>query len=227
MALAARARPCGRRLSGGVRTAGHELVAVARVTGAGHVRRLVKWSALSLTALLLLVGGFASWLLFTTSGARWVTGTVTARFAPKIRYARIDGTLAGEITITDFRFESGADSTRIRIRSMRVDPTLMMLFSRALRVDHARVQGLTVVLPPAKDEPEPDKPLWIEPPLDVTVKDFELADATIYRQDEKLVTIRQVGLSARWKARELIVESLTVRPGRHRGRSRRVGAHPS
>jgi autotransporter translocation and assembly factor TamB len=176
------------------------------------MRRLLKWSVLSLTALLLLVGGFASWLLFTTSGARWVTGTVTTRFAPKISYARIDGTIAGELTITDFRFEGGADSTRIRIRSMRVDPTLMMLFSRALRIDHARVQGLTVVLPPAKDESEPDKPLWIEPPLDVTVKDFLLADATIYRQSEKLVTIRQVGLSARWKARELIVESLAVHP---------------
>ena len=68
------------------------------------MRRLVKWSAGSLTALLLLVGGFASWLLFTTSGARWVTDTATARFAPQVRYARIDGTLAGEITITDFRF---------------------------------------------------------------------------------------------------------------------------
>ena len=170
-----------------------------RVTGAGHMRRLVKWSAVSLTVLLLLVGGFASWLLFTTSGARWVTGTVTAPLAPKI-YRGIDGTIAGKITITDFRFEGGADSIRIRIQSMRVDPTLMMLFSRALRVDHARVQGLTVVLPPAKDEPGPDKPLWIEPPLDVTVKDFQLADATIYRQNEKLVTIRQVGLSARWRA---------------------------
>jgi len=177
------------------------------------MRRLVKWSALSLTALLVLAGGFASWLLFTTSGARWVAATVTSRFAPQVRYARIDGTIAGKITITDFRFEGGADSTRIRIQSMRVDPTLMMLFSRALRVDHARVQGLTVVLPPAKDEPGPDKPLWIEPPLDVTVEDFQLADATIYRQNEKLVTIRQVGLSARWKTHELIVESFAVHPG--------------
>src|SRR5678815_5733489 len=115
MALAARARPCGRRVSGAVRTAGHELLAAARVTGAGHMRRLVKWSALSLTALVVLAGGFASWLLFTTSGARWVAATVTSRFAPQVRYARIDGTIAGKITITDFRFEGGADSTRIRI----------------------------------------------------------------------------------------------------------------
>src|SRR6186713_373374 len=184
MALAARARACGRRVSGAERTAGHELVAAARATGAGHMRRLLKWSVLSLTALLVLVGGFASWLLFTTSGARWVAGAVTSRFAPQVRYARIDGTIAGELTITEFQIEGGADSARIRIQSMRVNPTLMMLFSRALRVDHARVRGLTVVLPPASDEPEPDKALWKEPPLEMTVKDFLLKDATIYRQNE-------------------------------------------
>ena len=49
-------------------------------------------------------------------------------------------------------------------------------------------------LPPEKDEPEPDKPLWVEPPLEVMVKDFLLADATIYREKEKLATVKEVGL---------------------------------
>ena len=177
------------------------------------MKRVLKWSALSLAALLVLVAGMASWLLFTTSGARWVAGMVTSRFAPQIRYARLDGTIAGELVVTDLRFEGGADMARVRIQSMRVDPTLMMLFSRALRIDNALVQGLTVVLPPEKDEPEPDKPLWIEAPLDITIKNFVLADATIYRQDEKLAAIRKVGLSAKWNARELVVESLSVQSG--------------
>ena len=90
-----------------------------------------------------LLAAVLAWLLFTTSGARWVAGTVTSRFAPQVRYARIDGTIAGELTVTDFQFDGGADKARIRIQSMTVDPTLMMLFSRALRIDNARVQGLT------------------------------------------------------------------------------------
>ena len=151
LALAARAHPRRRRVSGAERTAGHELVAAARVAGAGHMKApCSSGAALSLAALLLLVGGFASWLLFTTSGARWVAGTVTSRFAPQVRYARIDGTIAGELTVTDFQFDGGADKARIRIQSMTVDPTLMMLFSRALRIDNARVQGLTLVLPPGE-----------------------------------------------------------------------------
>ena len=180
---------------------------------ASPLKKVLWWSGGSLFVLLLLLAAGVAWLLFTTSGARWVAATVTARFAPQIKYATLDGTIAGELTVTGFRFEGGADKARIRIQSMTVDPTLMMLFSRALRIDNARVQGVTLVLPPEKEDPEPDEPLWIEPPLDVTVNEFLLADATIYREKEKLATLRQVTLSARWKARELLIESLTVKPG--------------
>jgi len=176
-------------------------------------KKVLWWGGGTFVLLLVLVAGLLAWLLFTTSGARWVAATVTSRFAPQVKYARIDGTIAGELVVADLQFDGGADKARIRIRSITVDPTLMMLFSRALRIDNARVSGLTLVLPPEKDESEPEEPLWIEPPLDITVTDFQLADATIYRQEEKLATIRRVGLSARWKSRELIIETLAVKPG--------------
>ena len=177
------------------------------------IKRALQWSSLSLVVLLLLLAGLVSWLLFTTSGARWVAGTVASRFAPQVKYAALDGTIAGELEITDFQFDGGADKARIRIRSMSLDPTLMMLFSRVLRIDNARVSGLVLVLPPPKDEPETDEPLWIEPPLDVRVTDFLLADAAIYREKEKLATIRELGVSARWTAQELAIDSLVVKPG--------------
>jgi translocation and assembly module TamB len=180
---------------------------------APSLKKVLLWGGGSFVALLVLVAGLVSWVLFTTSGARWVAETVTSRFAPQVKYARIDGTIAGVLSVADFQFDGGADKARIRIRSMTIDPTLMMLFSRVLRIDNARVNGLVLVLPPEKDEPEPDEPLWIEPPLDVTVHDFLLADATIYREKAKLAAIRQVGLSAQWKARELVIEMLAVKPG--------------
>lgn len=177
------------------------------------LKRVLLWGGGSFGLLLLLMAVALAWLLLTTSGARWVAGTVTARFAPQVKYARIDGTIAGELVVTDFQFDGGADKARIRIQSMSVDPTLMMLFSRALRIDNARVSGLTLVLPAEKDEPEPDGPLWIEPPVELTVRNFLLTDATIYRQAEKLATVRRVGLSAKWKTRELVIETLAVKPG--------------
>ncbi|HEV7609014.1 MAG TPA: translocation/assembly module TamB domain-containing protein [Steroidobacteraceae bacterium] len=177
------------------------------------LKKVLLWGGGSLALLLVLVAGLVAWLLFTNSGARWVAGMATSRFAPQVRYARIDGTIAGELIVKDFQFDGGADQARIRIASMTIDPTLRMLFSRVLRLDNARVQGLTLVLPPEKDEPEPDEPLWIEPPLEVTVRNFLLTDATIYRGKEKLATIRRMGLSASWKTRELIVDTLAVKPG--------------
>jgi translocation and assembly module TamB len=177
------------------------------------VKKVLLWGSGSFALLLLLVAGAVAWILFTTSGARWVAGAVTARFAPQIEYARIDGTIAGQLVITDFKFDGGADKARIGIEAMTVDPTLMMLFSRVLRIDNARVRGVTLVLPPEKAEDEPDEPLWIEPPLEIAFKDFVLADATIYRGTEKLASLRQVGLSAQWKMRELVIETLTVKPG--------------
>jgi translocation and assembly module TamB len=180
---------------------------------APSLRKVLWWGGGSLVVLLLLVAAGIAWLLFTTTGARWVAATVTSRFAPQVRYARIDGTIAGELVVTDLQFDGGVDKARIRIQSMTVDPTLMMLFSRVLRIDNARVSGLTLVLPPEKDEPEPDEPLWIEPPLEVMVRNFVLAGATIYRGSEKLASVKQLGLSARWKTRELIIETLAVKPG--------------
>jgi translocation and assembly module TamB len=181
------------------------------------VRKVLWWGGGSLLVLLVLLGALVSWVLFTTAGARWVAATVTSRFAPQVRYAGLDGTIAGELSVWGLEFNGGADQARIRIQSMTVDPTLMMLFSKALRIDNARVRGLTVILPPEKDEPEPDKPLWIEPPIEVTVNDFLLADATIYREKEKLATFREVGLSAKWTARELVIETLAVKPGEVEG----------
>jgi translocation and assembly module TamB len=180
---------------------------------APSLKKVLLWGGGSFALLVLLLAGLVAWLLFTTSGARWVAGMATSRFAPQVRYGQLDGTIAGELTIADFNFDGGADKARISIESMTVDPTLMMLFSRVLRIDHARVRGLVLVLPPEKDEAEPDEPLWIEPPLEMTVKDFLLADATIYREKEKLATVREIGLSAHWKTRELIIETLAVKPG--------------
>ena len=180
---------------------------------APSLRKVLWWGGGSIALLLLLIVAGLAWILFTTSGARWVAQTATSRFAPQVRYAGIDGTIAGELRVTGFQFDGGADKARIQIRSMTVDPTLMMLFSRALRIDNARVSGLSIVLPPEKDEPEPEEPLWIEPPLDLTVTDFVLADATIYRGTERLATVKRVGLSARWTAREIDIGALDVEPG--------------
>jgi autotransporter translocation and assembly factor TamB len=178
-----------------------------------RARRVFLWGGSLLATLLMLLGALMGWLLFTTSGARWVAGAVTQRFAPQVKYGALDGTLAGPLTIKDFRFEDGADKPKIRIGNMTVDPTLRMLLSRTLRIERATVAGLVLALPEQPKPEDPNEPLWIEPPLEVTVRDFALTDARIMDGREQILSVKQVSLAARWTREALILERLTLLPG--------------
>ena len=180
--------------------------------------RIALWSGAALMTLLLLALTAVAWVLFTTSGARWVARTATQRFAPQVRYAQIDGTIAGKLEVRDLRFAGDEYTANIRIARMSVDPTLSMLFSRVLRIDRATVQGLVVELPQKKNPDEPDKPLWVEPPLDVALEDFALADGRVLEGTKTLVRVRQLGLSARWSRDALVIRRLELLPGDIEGR---------
>ncbi len=181
------------------------------------MRPAAKWLAVGggvLAFLLLALIGAVSWLLFTTSGARWVAGLATSRFAPPVRveYASIDGTIAGELVVTDFRFEGDPTTAKVRIARMTVDPTLRMLFSRVLRIERASVRGLVLTLP-EQQKPQSDEPLWVEPPLEVVVNDFALEDGRVVRANESLLVVKQLGVAARWSREELIIERLSLLSG--------------
>ncbi|HEX6636279.1 MAG TPA: translocation/assembly module TamB domain-containing protein [Steroidobacteraceae bacterium] len=178
------------------------------------MKKTLVWSGAGVGSLVLLVIAFAGWLLFTTSGARWAGSLVTSRFAPQVSYASLDGTVAGGLAVQDFQFRGPPDAARIRIAQLSVRPTLRMLLSRTLRIENARVQGLVVTLPekPAPEE-EPDKPMWVEPPLDVIVEDFALVDGRIVKGRETLFTLKQLDVAARWRRDELRIDRLTLLPG--------------
>jgi translocation and assembly module TamB len=176
-------------------------------------RKVIVWSASTLLLMLLLVVGFVAWVLFTNSGARWVASTVTERFVPQVRYSSIQGTIAGHLEVRDFRFEGDVYTAKIRIAHMSVDPTLNMLFSRVLRIERATVRGLVLTLPEQEKPDEPDKPLWVEPPLEVVVRDFALVDGRVMDGREQLVSVKQLGIAARWSKDALAIERLSLLPG--------------
>ena len=178
-----------------------------------RARKILAWSGGVLLLTVLVVTGFVSWILFTNPGARWVASTVTEEFLPQVRYSSIDGTIAGKLEIRDFRFEGDAYTAKIRIAHMSVDPTLSMLFSRVLRIERATVRGLVVTLPEQEKPDEPEKPLWVEPPLEVVVRDFALADGRVMDGREQLVSVRQLGVAAHWSKDALTIERLSLLPG--------------
>jgi autotransporter translocation and assembly factor TamB len=177
-----------------------------------RVTKVFAWSGAVLIALLLVVVATVAWVLFTTSGARWVAHFATSRFVPQVRYASLDGTIAGELTIQDLQFTGAPDAAQIRIARITVDPTLRTLFSRVLRIEHASVTGLVLTLP-EKEKPETDEALWVEPPIEVVVNDFALHDGVVIKARERLVSVKQLGISARWTRDELTIDRLDLISG--------------
>jgi autotransporter translocation and assembly factor TamB len=176
------------------------------------IKKALIWSGAGLASLIVLLVAAVSWLLFTTSGARWAAGQVTSRFATQVSYASLDGTIAGQLTVHDFRFAGAPDTAKIRIAELSVEPTLRMLLSRTLRIENAHVRGLVVTLP-EKPGPETDEPLWVKPPLDVIVDDFALLDGRIVENGDTLFTVKQLDVSAKWRADELVIDRLKLMPG--------------
>jgi translocation and assembly module TamB len=175
--------------------------------------KVALWSGGTLVFVLVAVLAAISWVLFTTSGARWVAEMATSRFAPMVKYATLDGTIAGELVVTDFRFEGKPTDAKIRIARMTVDPTLRMLFSSVLRIERASVEGLVLTLPTEEKPDEPEKPLWVEPPLEIVVKDFALRDGRVVKGEENLVTVKQLGIAARWSREAIEIDRLELLPG--------------
>jgi translocation and assembly module TamB len=174
--------------------------------------KIALWSGGSLVLVVLLALAAVSWILFTTPGARWVADLATSRFAPQVKYASIDGTIAGQLIVMDFRFEGDPTAAKIRIAKLTVNPTLRMLFSHVLRIDRATVEGLVVTLP-TQPKPDDDEPLWVDPPLDVVVNDFALKDGRVIKNGETLVTVKQLGVAARWTHAAIVIDRLSLMPG--------------
>ncbi len=176
-------------------------------------RKIVAWAGAVLVLTVIMVIAFVVWVLFTTAGARWVADTATQRFAPQVRYASIDGTIAGKLEISDFRFEGDAYTAKVRIAHVSVDPTLTMLFSRVLRIERATVRGLVLTLPEQEKPEEPEKPLWVEPPLEVVVRDFSLEDGRVMEGRDQLLSVKQLAVAAHWSREALTIERLSLLPG--------------
>jgi translocation and assembly module TamB len=70
---------------------------------------------------------------------------------------------------------------------------------------------LTLPAEPGPDEP--DKPMWVEPPLDIVVNDFALLDGRIVKGGEALFAVKQLEVAARWSRDELRIEKLALLPG--------------
>jgi len=104
---------------------------------------------LAIAALLLIIGGTATWVLCTGSGLRFAVARAEGLLAPKLAIDAVDGAASRSIHVRGVHWrdaESGVDAT---LAEGDVELGLRALLSGTLHLQRVDLQGLRVTLSPA------------------------------------------------------------------------------
>jgi translocation and assembly module TamB len=92
------------------------------------VKRAAKWLALTLGAMLVLAIGVVAWSVTTQSGTRSVARIAVKTLGGKLALGRIEGTIAGPLTIEQLRYNDPEAGIDARLQRVHVDIVLTDLF---------------------------------------------------------------------------------------------------
>ena len=174
------------------------------------MKRLLRYIAIGLAALVLLLVVGWWWLTGTESGAKFVLGQAQARLE-KLEYERLSGGLSGGLILHQVAFEqAGLEVTAGRLElavGLGVLPT-------RVTVKRLKLIEVELILPPGEDEAAetgPFEPGDYRLPLEIVVDDFELIDFTMPGADEAtpLLEIQRAALSGRY-AEQLEIDALAI-----------------
>ncbi len=175
--------------------------------------RWYAWVGIAVLTLVLAIGGGIAWILNTNAGARWALARASGFLNDALRVERVDGTLAGPLTLTNFVYRDQKSGLDISLAHANVDVALRDLFSMTVHVVSAELRGLDVRMsePAERPPPEPKQPFTLEAPLDVIVDRFVLRDAHIVSDEQELVAIDAAAFAGQWIGAAIAVRQLDVR----------------
>jgi translocation and assembly module TamB len=172
--------------------------------------RWLKWTAIGLGGLIVLVVGLIAWVLNTEAGARSAASLAQKALAEKLEIATIDGTLAGPLTVANLRYRDPGAGIDVRVQHIELDAALRDLFGMLAHVRSLELRGIDIVLSEPTDPPEPKKPFSLKPPIDIAVDSLAVSDARVRKDEAVLVEIVRAAFAGRWTQQDLNVERLDV-----------------
>jgi len=174
------------------------------------VKRVLRYFAIALVALVLLVAVAWWWLTSSESGAKFVLGQAAGQLE-RLEYSRLEGGLAGGTVLHDVKFEqAGLKATVGRLElAVGIRPLPVRVTIRRLSL-----ADVDLTLPPAAPEDPEAEPFEMgdfSAPVEVVVEDFELVDFALMVADGQapLLGLKRAALAARY-AEDLRIESLEL-----------------
>lgn len=179
-------------------------------------RRWLRRTLVALAVLLVLFLLLLFLLLWTNLGARTVFSLVLPRLPVTIGVDRVDGRLAGPLTIEGLSFESA--QADLVVGRFQFDIDEWELIGKTIRITELQIEDVRVVTheaAPATGEPESERREPSPPPEnlpDILLDLAELDDAEILLPDSSRVHIRRVRLDGSLEEYHLQVEGSAEGP---------------
>lgn len=176
--------------------------------------RWYAWVGIVLLAIVVIVAGSVAWILNTNAGARWAVARASGFLDDALRVARVDGTLAGPLTLTNLTYRDPKSGLDVAAEHVHVDLALRELLGMTVHVITAELRGIDVNLSeptePQPPPPEEGKPFTLEAPIDLIVDRFALRDAQVMSEATPVVAIDSAAFAGQWIGAELAVRQLDV-----------------
>lgn len=176
------------------------------------VKKSLAWSGIVLAALILLSIGAVLWVINTQSGTRFVAARATALMGDKLAIGSIDGSIAGPLRITDFRYRDPAAGIDASVAQLDVDLVMSDLWRKLVHVAQLNVSGIDVLMAePTEPKPEkPSEPFTLQPPIAIVVDSFLARDVKVRNPEATIVEVTRATFAGRWTDEALAVKTLNV-----------------
>ena len=182
----------------------------AQPNGISMKRRVLLGAAAGLLIVILAIVGLATWIVNTNAGTRWALHLTSNVLDDALQVRRVAGTLAGPLTLEELSYRDPKTSLAFSAKYIALDLGARDLLRAQLTVQDLDVRGVMVALGPPQEE-EPSKPFSLQPPIDMRLDRFQLADATVQRNGATLVQIDSASAAGAWTDAGVNVRQLDVR----------------
>jgi translocation and assembly module TamB len=174
--------------------------------------RLLRWIAVALAALLLLVALLAAWLLGTESGARFALARAVGALDGKLSVQRSGGRLLGPLVLEGVRWHDAAAGVEAKVGRVRVDLAPAELLARRVHVRALDVDDVDVALTTVPPQPEqPAGEFSLAAPIDVVLDRLALKNAKIAQDGQPVFALDSLDLGGAWTRQGAAIRTLALR----------------
>lgn len=174
-------------------------------------RRWPRVVALTVLAVLVVLGAAAFWLLDTGGGLRFALARASAATDGALSVGRAKGSLLGPLDLTDLRYRDG-QGTDVRIGSAHVELAFWPLLRKRLHVLDLRADEITAALPASTPDTAKDSSSFsLQPPLDIVLDRARIGRVHVSQGGQPVFASDRLDLAGAWTRQGITLHQLALK----------------